>query len=282
MTRLFDHLRTYAEALFPGRAPAGVDVDRCGPETLVPFRCNLCADRNTVAFKNLQRELPSCGRCGSTVRFRAIGHLVAREVFGTDAVLPRLPRRPAVRGLGLSDATAYAQPLSRRLHYENTYYHQEPRLDITAIAADRLGRYDFVIASDVFEHVLPPVGRAFVNARRLLKPGGVFILTVPFVIDGPTVEHFPDIADWHIEGSGAERVLVNRTPDGREHRHGNLCFHGGDGSTLEWRLFSRAGLLQQLADAGFTGIRIAAQPYMPFGIVWPEPWSVPIVARAPA
>ena len=24
----------------------------------------------------------------------------------------------------------------------------------------------------------------------------------------------------------------------------------------------------------------AAEPYLPFGIVWPEPWSLPMVARA--
>ncbi|MDH5288005.1 MAG: methyltransferase domain-containing protein [Betaproteobacteria bacterium] len=261
------------------RVPA---LDRCRADTVVTFDCNLCGARNAVAFAQLARETPSCAACASTVRFRSIGHLVARELFGADLALPDLPRRPEVRGLGLSDADAYAKPLADRLGYENTFFHQSPQLDITAIDEARAGRYDFVVASDVFEHVLAPVSRAFVNARRLLKPGGAFILTVPFGTEGPTREHFPELHDWRIEGEGDARVLVNRTADGREQRYADLCFHGGDGSTLEMRLFSRDDLLRELREAGFAHARIAGEACLPFGIVWPEPWSVPIVARAPA
>ena len=283
MSRLVDRLRRELNALRPApKLAPPPELADCHASTPVPFRCNLCGTPNVVAFGELRRESPSCGRCGSTVRFRSIGHLVARELFGADAALSDLPRRPDLRGLGLSDAEAYAKPLADRLGYENTFYHQPPRLDITAIDEARAGRYDFVIASDVFEHVLAPVSRAFVNARRLLKPGGVFVLTVPFGTEGPTREHFPDLHDWRIEGTGDERVLVNRSEDGSEQRYTNLCFHGGDGSTLEMRLFSRDDLLRELRDAGFAHARIAGEAYLPFGIVWPEPWSVPIVARAPA
>ena len=58
-------------------------------------------------------------------------------------------------------------------------------------------------------------------------------------------------------------------------------FHGGPGTTLEMRLFSRDGLLRELGRSGFAGVRVADEPYLPFGIHWPEPWSVPVVARAP-
>jgi hypothetical protein len=47
------------------------------------------------------------------------------------------------------------------------------------------------------------------------------------------------------------------------------------------RMFSRDALLRELDRAGFVAVRIADEPYLPFGIHWPEPWSVPIVARAP-
>jgi len=283
MSRFVDRLRRELNALRPApKLPPLPALSDCRADTPVPFRCNLCGTLNVVAFGELRRETPSCRRCGSTVRLRSIGHLVARELFGADLALPDLPRRPDLRGVGLSDAKAYAKPLARRLDYENTFFHRAPRLDITAIDDARAGRYDFVIASDVFEHVLAPVSRAFVNARRLLKPAGVFVLTVPFGTEGPTREHFPDLHDWRIEGRGDERVLVNRTADGREQRFPNPCFHGGSGSTLEMRLFSRDDLLRELRDAGFAHARIADEAYLPFGIVWPEPWSTPIVARASA
>ena len=183
-------------------------------------------------------------------------------------------------GIGLSDAHAYAQPLAEKFDYENTYYHTDPRVDIADIDAERVGRYDFLIASDVFEHVLPPVARAFENARRLLKPGGKFIFTVPFSLEPDTREHFPELHDWSLAEVDGTWTLTNRTRDGREQRFSDLVFHGGPGSTLEMRVFSRAALERAFREAGFARVRVANEPYLPFGIHWPEPWSVPMVAYA--
>ena len=69
-------------------------------------------------------------------------------------------------------------------------------------------------------------------------------------------------------------------PGGATQRFTDLVFHGGPGSTLEMRLFSLDALKREFATAGFSRIRIAAEPWLPFGIHWPEPWSVPIVAYA--
>ena len=44
------------------------------------------------------------------------------------------------------------------------------------------------------------------------------------------------------------------------------------------RVFSRDGLMREFASAGFSRVRIAAESYLQFGIHWPEPWSVPLVA----
>jgi len=60
----------------------------------------------------------------------------------------------------------------------------------------------------------------------------------------------------------------------------DLVFHGGPGSTLEMRLFSQGDLTREFLHAGFARVRIASEPYLPFGIHWPEPWSVPMVAYA--
>jgi hypothetical protein len=47
------------------------------------------------------------------------------------------------------------------------------------------------------------------------------------------------------------------------------------------RLFSRAALEREFACAGFARVRFAAEPYLPFGIHWPEAFSMPMVAYAP-
>jgi len=258
----------------------GGDPAAIAPDMAIAYRCNLCGTANCNTLAELARESPSCTHCGSTVRTRAMAYLVTREVLGRPAVLTELTSHPAITGIGLTDAEAYAKPLATAFAYENTWFHTEPRVDITQIDPAREARYDFVISSDVFEHVLPPVSRAFINTRRMLKPGGKFIFTVPFNLEADTTEHFPDLHDWSMSEVDGAWTLTNVTVEGRQQIFTDLVFHGGPGSTLEMRLFSLDALKRELTAAGFSRIRIAAEPWLPFGIHWPEPWSVPIVAYA--
>jgi SAM-dependent methyltransferase len=247
----------------------------------VTFRCNVCGVPNTCARTAIQREVPSCAGCGSTLRVRAVVGLLSRELFGRALAIDDFPRRKDIRGIGLSDWEEYARRLAARLDYTNTYYHREPRLDIAEVPESLAGRYDFLIASDVFEHVAPPVSRAFQGARRLLKPGGLLILTVPYAIEvSHTREHFPTLHQWSLRQEADGWVLENRRPDGTEERFTDLVFHGGAGTTLEMRLFSEASLLAELREAGFDDVRVAADPMPGIGVTWPVSWSLPVVARA--
>ena len=181
----------------------------------------------------------------------------------------------------MSDWEGYAPQLAEHFDYTNTFYHCEPRLDIADMPDALAGRHDFLISSDVFEHIPPRVlDRAFANSRRLLKDGGVFILTVPFLKMEATREHFPRLNDFRIVEEGGRRVLYNRTVEGVEERFDDLVFHGGEGMTLEMRMFAEGDLLQRLRAAGFSSaaVRIDHAPH--FGIMWPIDYAVPIVARA--
>ena len=80
-----------------------------------------------------------------------------------------------------------------KFDYINTFYDREPRIDITEPHPDRHGTYDFILSSDVFEHIGVPVERAFDEVYKLLKPHGVLCLTVPFSLKEQTVEHFPEL-----------------------------------------------------------------------------------------
>jgi SAM-dependent methyltransferase len=203
------------------------------------------------------------------------------ELFDKSLALPDFPRRPDLIGIDMSGAATYADRLADKLGYTNTFLHKPPKLDITVPDDNWLGRCDFVISSDVFEHVAPPVGRAFDNVLRLLKPGGVFVLTVPYAKDGETVEHFPELHDYQLAGQPGQRVLVNTTADGRMQRFDQLVFHGGEGETLEMRVFSESGVLGELQRAGFSDIRVHREPCPEYGIPWLQDWSLPITARRP-
>ena len=215
------------------------------------------------------------------MRARAIVHHLSVALFGESLPIRRFPwKARRMTGLGMTDADVYARPLAKRLGYRNTYLHMEPRLDIRNLDPPMIGTCDFVTSSDVLEHVDPPVLDAFVNLRRLLKPGGVLVLTVPFAMEGPTLEHFPDLFDYRVEPQGDGYVMINRTRSGSEQRFEDLVFHGGPGNTLELRLFSKPGLAQVLADAGFADVTFHAESCLAHGIDWKWPWSVPITARA--
>ena len=246
-------------------------------EDKLRFRCNLCG-RDAIAPKNrFSREEKSC-KCGSTVRQRALMHVLSMELFGESLPLADFPRRPDIVGVDMSGATTYSNRLAGKLGYINTFLHKAPRLDITDPDHEWFGKCDFVISSDVFEHVPPPVDVAFSNVHKLLKPGGLFLLTVPYAKHGSTVEHFPELHEYQIQDRNGNRRLINTTRDGRNQLFENLIFHGGEGETLEMRVFSESGVLNELHSAGFENIRTHGTPRQEFGILWQQDWSLPITA----
>lgn len=252
----------------PGAAPGALS-----------FTCNVCSTLNSASVSELGREVASCIGCGSTVRMRAIVHALSISLFGVSRTLDDFPVDKTIRGVGMSDWVEYARRLEARLDYTNTFYHQEPRLDITDIDPVLEGTLDFVISSDVFEHVTPPVSRAFVNTRRLLKPGGVFVFTVPYTKEGDkTKEHFPNLHQFEVAEQDGEFRLKNTTRSGQVEIFENLIFHGGPGQTLEMRVFSEMSVLKELNEAGFSQTTVLRTPVWEYGIYWPVHWSLPIVA----
>jgi SAM-dependent methyltransferase len=259
-----------------GAAPTSRAGDRIG---VLAFRCNICGSRNERPVAALQREERSCDSCGSTVRWRGVIHALSTTLFSQSLAIRDFPSRPDIVAWGLSDWEGYAIRLAEKFSYTNTFYHTEPRVDITNISSMHIGTLDVLISSDVFEHVPPPVGNALSNARQLLKSDGALILTVPYDLQPETIEHFPNLHDFAVEGEGDDRRLLNITVDGERETFSNLTFHGGAGSTLEMRIFSKDSLLADLHAAGFSRIAVLSDPCFEHGVFWWESWSLPIVAQ---
>lgn len=245
------------------------------------FTCNICGAESTAALSLVtDREAPSCTGCGSNRRFRTMMHGLALGLFGKTLPVVDFPVRRDIVGIGLSDALVYANPLAEKFSYTNTFYDTPPRLDITAPDWGSVRPLDFLIASDVFEHVAPPVEAAFRNARRLLKRGGAFVFSVPYGL-GETVEHFPDLHEFRLEREGDRFVLVNETAAGAIERHDDLVFHGGPGSTLEMRVFGLRHLYRLFRATGFTGPRLLDAQVPEFGLEHlDDVCSVPMLVKA--
>jgi SAM-dependent methyltransferase len=293
------------------------------------FDCNICGctENGLEAAHYENPELPSCPGCSSNIRMRWIVHRLSRELFGRSLPLAHFPVDKAIRGMGLTDPAPIATRLAERFTYSNTFFDSDPRFDIRRDPSP-LGPLDFLIASEVFEHVEPPVIDAFHNAARLLKPSGVLLFTVPWVWDGDglqtlpvlhdwrldreagrwsivdrdgagqvrrfydpsfdgsagpslgyTREHFPELHDWKLSNEDGTVELRNRRRDGMPETFRNLTFHGGPGLALEMRLFTRGDLETKLQSAGFRSIEFDNRESADRGVIFPYPWSHPIVAR---
>jgi hypothetical protein len=261
------------------RLPAALPAGEWEPWS---FTCNVCG-RESHGVPRVQvqnREFQSCLHCRSSLRMRSIVHALSLALHGRSIPLPEFRADKRIGGLGMSDWEGYARGLGEKFSYVNTFYHQEPRLDITAIPESMAGRYRFLISSDVFEHI-PPEGleAAFANSRRLLREDGVFLFTVPFAKEGGTREHFPRLHDFAIEERDGRRILVNTTAAGERETFEDLVFHGGDGMTLEMRVFAEEDLRRRLASAGYSKVQIGVPDELRYGIAWPIDHSLPIVAR---
>ena len=242
------------------------------------FVCNVCGAECSATGRP-PREGAGCERCGSSLRLRALIALLSEEIFGTLLALPEFPPLKGIRGIGMSDTPEVAARLAEKFDYANTFYHQPPRFDVTRPDAQDSGRYDFILSSEVMEHVPPPVERSFAALHSMLKPDGLLLMTTPYTVGGETAEHFPELHEYSLAAPGGKTILVNRRRDGEIEVFENLVFHGGHGSTLELRTFSEGGLRAALCAAGFGEVRFAPENHPEFGIDHAEALSLPVAAR---
>jgi SAM-dependent methyltransferase len=213
-------------------------------------------------------------------------HVLSTELFGESLAIPDMDTNRDITGIGMTDWGGYALPLAEKFSYKNTYYHQEPKLDITDPDLDPAlhGTADFIISSDVFEHIAPPISVAFENLSKLLKPKGVVVFSVPYGKQDKTIEHFPELYNYRIIKKKGSHILKNVTREGVIENFDNLTFHGGQGATLEMRFFSESSLIEEFTRVGLGDVTIYDAPDFRHGIYskhWKQGSSLPMSAQRP-
>lgn len=193
--------------------------------------CPICAWSGSLApVEGNRREAQPCGGCRATLRYRnQAGSILTHLGRGRYAALRDLVRDETLLAEKTILEPARGGPFipyfSRFRHYTRTYYspdhpggemvdglRNEDLRDLTFADAC----FDLLVTSDVMEHVLD-YERAFAEIFRVLRPGGVHVMTVPVtwpmpektvrraeMIDGRLVHHLEP--RYHRAGDGTRSL----------------------------------------------------------------------------
>ncbi len=203
-------------------------------------RCNICGSDSGFLHPEQLKEGFICRNCSATSRNRlvmfALGHLLGngeQPVFDWPArpevrILEPCPRGPQVAML--RDKFEYITP---EFDAEEIARGAPPEkfADVQDLAFPD-DHFDFVIASDVFEHVREDE-KGFREIYRTLKPGGVFVMTSPY-------DHQREKTVERVQVEGDKDIYL------AEPRYA-----GGGGVTLDYREYGR-DLLTRLSGVGYT------------------------------
>ncbi len=158
-----------------------------------------------------EREGIVCSRCGSSIRARQLAAIIVAELNSrlrcshrSLAALCRSDAAATLKVAEINSAGSLHQFLASLPGLRFSEYGSEdpavPSEDLLALSYES-GVFDLVVTSETLEHV-PDFDRALAEIRRILKPGGQHIFTVPVVwdrvtrvrasiSDGELVEHLP-------------------------------------------------------------------------------------------
>jgi len=172
-------------------------AEEWGPEWVTPFA---------------RRETLLCTACSASLRVRRLADVLLEHYAADAASIAGLVQEPRFRELDVAEINAAGE-----MH---RFLASLPRLRYSEYGADGSGEdiqalsypdesFDLVLTSETLEHV-PDWRRALAETRRVLKPGGRHVFTVPLV---PTRDRTEDVSarGWHHgRGSGVFRLVGAR------------------------------------------------------------------------
>jgi len=192
--------------------------------------CNICGWRGRRFLTYLPHRFVLCPQCGSQVRHRLIA--AGLELH---AVLEHLSRQSRVLHISPEYCLQLVLRPGSRAYVRGDLLTAEcdVRQDATRLPF-AAGVFDLVVASDVLEHI-PDDRAALAEIRRVLRLGGIAILTVPQSdLDEPTVEDPSVVTD-------AQRTARYGQPD-------HVRNYGSDFPV-------------RIADAGFDVIKVDSHDF---------------------
>lgn len=203
-------------------------------------KCNICGQEGAFINQHRSKEGRQCANCSASSRNRAVMHMLGCLLGYDDRPAYAWPQDKSVRILEPCPRGPQVPILRDKFDY------YEPEFDLEKIQAgadpreyatvEHLGfeddYFDYVIASEIFEHVRHD-RRGFAEVYRTLKRDGVFIFTSPYSHE-------------------REKTFIRVKVDGdRDIPLVQEKFAGGGGATLDYREYGR-DVLEILQNTGFS------------------------------
>ena len=111
-------------------------------------------------------------------------------------------------------------------------------------------RFEFVICSDVLEHIDTELDLAVCGLRNLLNRNGFAVISVPISADVGHLEFYPNLRSFSIK----DDVVGWDDKNNKSHEDINPEFHGGRGQNLAFRRFSDESIKELIMRNGFLAI----------------------------
>ena len=167
---------------------------------------DMARDLGPAADAFRRRESLWCGGCGASLRVRGIADTLLEHYADRASTLADLVEEDRFAALNVGEINSIGTAHDILARHPRLTYSEYPDEDLTALSFGDAS-FDLVLTSDTLEHV-PGWRQALRETRRVLRPGGRHVFTVPAVLSRAATASRDGLPpQYHAQASGLLRLL---------------------------------------------------------------------------